>query len=88
METGSTTHLFDTPAVSLSSRQRDDISIRRGKTVIVGAGAVGTTLLCNLSLKAVVTGAVPIDLDHQHTEAEIQDVEQPQLENAIPHNYN
>jgi L-lactate dehydrogenase len=52
------------------------MSVRKGKTVIVGAGAVGATLLYNLTLKAVVPEIVLIDLDHDRAEAEIQDVEQ------------
>jgi L-lactate dehydrogenase len=52
------------------------MSVRRGKTVIVGAGAVGATLLYNLTLKAVVQEIVLIDLNRDRAEAEILDVEQ------------
>jgi L-lactate dehydrogenase len=52
------------------------MSVRKGKTVIVGAGAVGATLLYNLTLKAVVPEIVLIDLDRRRAEAEILDVEQ------------
>jgi L-lactate dehydrogenase len=52
------------------------MSVRKGKTIIVGAGAVGSTLLYNLTLKAVVPEIVLIDLDHERAEAEILDVEQ------------
>jgi L-lactate dehydrogenase len=52
------------------------MAIRKGKTVIVGAGAVGATLLYNLTLKAVVPEIVLIDLDRKRAEAEVQDVEQ------------
>jgi L-lactate dehydrogenase len=52
------------------------VSVRKGKIVIVGAGAVGATLLYNLTLKAVVPQVVLIDLDTERAEAEIQDVEQ------------
>jgi L-lactate dehydrogenase len=52
------------------------MALRKGKTVIVGAGAVGATLLYNLTLKAVVPEIVLIDLDRNRAEAEILDVEQ------------
>jgi L-lactate dehydrogenase len=52
------------------------MSVRKGKTVIVGAGAVGATLLYNLTLKAVVPEIVLIDLDRNRANAEILDVEQ------------
>jgi L-lactate dehydrogenase len=52
------------------------MSVRRGKVVIVGAGAVGATLLYNLTLKALVPEIVLIDLDKKRAEAEVLDVEQ------------
>jgi L-lactate dehydrogenase len=52
------------------------MSVRKGKVVIVGAGAVGATLLYNLTLQAIVPEVVLIDLDHRRAEAEVLDVEQ------------
>jgi L-lactate dehydrogenase len=55
---------------------RPSKSVRKGKTVIVGAGTVGATLLYNLTHQAVVPEIVLIDLDRNRAEAEVLDVEQ------------
>ena len=45
-------NLYKNPPVLQYSKQGDKMSVREGKTVIVGTAAVGATLLYNLRLKA------------------------------------